>query len=70
MQSSHGRTWTLARIAAQLEVERHRVQYVVRTRGIEADDRVGVTRTFGPAAVERIRSELNRIAQLRAGGEA
>ena len=70
MNETQGRTWTLARIAAQLGVERHRVQYVVRTRGIEADERIGSTRTFGSAAVERIRAELDRIARTRAGGEA
>ena len=47
----------------------HRVQYVVRTRHIKPVAVAGNLRVFSEAQVQRIESELRRIAADRRGDE-
>ncbi|MEQ8770043.1 MAG: hypothetical protein RIB60_05995 [Phycisphaerales bacterium] len=60
--------WTVARIAQHLGVPRHRVEYVIETRGINPAAWVGHARVFDPADVARVRVELDRIEAERDGG--
>ena len=53
--------WTVARIADHLEVARHRVEYVIDSRGITPIDRAGIARVFSPREVDLIGDELRRI---------
>ena len=57
--------WTVARIAEHLEVARHRVEYVIDSRGILPLDRAGIARMFGPRDVDLIAHELRRIGADR-----
>lgn len=52
---------TTGEIARSLDEPTHRVEYVIRTRGIAPCGRAGNARVFDEAAVELIRSELERI---------
>jgi hypothetical protein len=61
--------WTVARIAAQHGVARHRVEYLIEARGIKPIDRAGIARVFSTTDVERIGSELERINPERNGGD-
>jgi|GEM_PF-1442717 len=62
--------WTVARIAEYLGVQRHRVEYVLDSRGIEPIDRAGIARVYSEDAVDRVASELVRIVSLRDLGNA
>lgn len=62
--------WTVATIAADLGVPRHRVEYVVETRGLRPRAWAGHTRLFSADDVEQIRLELDRIRQDRREGGA
>jgi len=53
---------TVGQIADRLDVSVHRIGYVVNSRGIEPIGRAGVLRVFDDAAVQRIASELRRMA--------
>ena len=53
--------WTVARIAEHLEVARHRVEYVIDSRGITPIDRAGIARVFSRREVDLIGNELRRI---------
>lgn len=53
--------WTVARIAKHLEVARHRVEYVIDTRGIRPIDRAGIARVFAEDDIDLIRDALRRI---------
>lgn len=61
---------TPGRIAAKLGVPLHRVQYIIRSRGVEPSAYAGRLRLFNREAVARIRHELNAIDARRAGGGA
>lgn len=61
------KVWTVARIAEQLDVARHRVEYVIESRGINPIDRAGIARVFDPNDVSLIEHELNRIQAEREG---
>ena len=52
---------TVGEIARRHEAPRHRVEYVIRSRGISPISRAGNARIFSEAAVELIGSELRRI---------
>lgn len=56
---------TVGEIARRLEVPLHRVEYVIRSRGIRPTSRAGNARVFSDAAVEMIGSELQRIERDR-----
>ncbi len=53
---------TVQQIAARCTCPVHRVEYVLRTRGIPASARAGNTRLFSPEAVDRITQELRDLA--------
>lgn len=59
--------WTVARIAERLGQPRHRVEYIIETRGICPMDRAGIARVFDPRDVDRIAAELSRIDAEREG---
>ncbi|MDX9912006.1 MAG: hypothetical protein RBS39_09255 [Phycisphaerales bacterium] len=59
--------WTVARIAAHLGVDRHRVEYLIDARGIRPTARVGIARVFASEDVAYLGSELARIAAAREG---
>ena len=64
--------WTVSRIADRLRVPRHRVEYVITTRGITPIASAGVARVYDETDVSRIAHELERINDERpnrAGGE-
>ena len=57
---------TVGEIARRLSVPLHRVEYVIRSRGISPTARAGNIRVFSESDVRRIGSELDRIAAERA----
>jgi len=62
--------WTVARIAEKLKVQRHRVEYVLDSRGIEPIGRAGIARIYSEDTVDRVASELTRMVSLRDVGNA
>jgi DNA-binding transcriptional MerR regulator len=58
---------TVGEIARRHNVPIHRVEYVIRSRGIQPVGRAGNARVFAERDVARIGSELCRIAQERGG---
>jgi hypothetical protein len=54
-------------IARRLQEPLHRVEYVIRARGIQPIGTAGNARVFTETAVERIQSELKRIDAERLG---
>jgi hypothetical protein len=56
---------TVGEIARRLNVPLHRVEYVIRSRGISPTTRAGNIRVFSESDVRRIGSELDRIAAER-----
>lgn len=60
--------WTVARIAAHLSVDRHRIEYLIDARGIEPIARAGIARIFAPADVDRLEREIKKIDAERHGG--
>ncbi len=62
---------TIGAIARELGEPVHRVQYAVRTRGIEPESVAGNLRIFPPETVERVAEilrEIDRQAVRRQGG--
>ena len=59
---------TVGEIARRLGVPVHRVEYVILTRGIEAQGRAGNARIFSAGDVKRIDAELRRIEAERVDG--
>ena len=58
---------TVGRIADRYGVALHRVQYVVRAKGITPTATAGRLRLFDSEAVARIRYELNLMDARRSG---
>ena len=52
---------TVGEIARRIGKPVHRIEYVIRSRGIQPSGRAGNARVFTDADVERIASELRRI---------
>ena len=52
---------TLGRMAEEIGQPIHRVDYVVRTRGIPATAKAGRLRLYGRAAVAAVREEIHRM---------
>lgn len=52
---------TIGKIARQLNEPVHRIEYILRSRGIRAESRAGNCRVFSATAVDRIASEIRRI---------
>ena len=59
--------WTVARIAEHLDLARHRVEYVIDSRGITPIGRAGIARVFDRRDVDLIAHELRRIEADREG---
>jgi len=59
---------TIGAIALQHNVPVHRVEYVIRTRGIQPIAWAGNARIFSDADVAYIASELRRIDEERVSG--
>ncbi|MGJ8635581.1 MAG: hypothetical protein ACSHX5_01865 [Phycisphaerales bacterium] len=66
--NSENTLWTVARIAAHLSVDRHRIEYLIDSRGIKPIARAGIARIFAPADVDRLKNEIERIDSQRQGG--
>lgn len=63
--------WTVARIAERYQVARHRVEYVIDTRGVRPIGTAGIARVYDARDVDLIGSHLDRIeAERLAGGVA
>ena len=56
---------TLKQIADQAGAELHKVQYVIKSRGIKPARRVGNTQLFSPEAAGIIHDELVKIRAKR-----
>lgn len=70
MPSQEARIWTVARIAERFGVPRHRVEYVIDTRGLTPAGTAGIARVFDGATVEYIGQELRRIDAAREGARS
>lgn len=68
--STDAQPWTVARIAEHLGVPRHRIEYLIESRGVRPIAWAGHARVFAPADVNRVRVELERIERDREGGAA
>lgn len=60
--------WTVARIAAHLSVDRHRIEYLIDSREIKPIARAGIARIFSQADVDRLTREIEKIESQRQGG--
>lgn len=52
---------TVGEIARRLDTKVHRIEYVIRSRRIEAAGWAGHARVFSEASFDRIASELSRM---------
>lgn len=68
MLSSTPTIWTIGRIALHFGVERHRIEYIVKSRRIKAAHWVGNARVFNDDSVHFIGDVLNQ--QDDQGGNA
>lgn len=69
--SCHRAAPTIGAIARELNEPLHRVQYAIRTRGIEPESMAGHIRVFPPETVERVAAilrDIDRQAARREGG--
>ncbi len=69
MSSKRATARTVGRIARELNEPIHRVDYAIRTRGIEPEFTAGHLRVFSEDAVERIAEILREIDRQRADRE-
>jgi len=58
---------TIGEICRRLDEPLHRVEYVIRSRGIQPVARAGNARVFAEGDVSLIRGELRRIDEDREG---
>ncbi len=58
---------TVGEIARRLGQPVHRVEYLIRSRGVEPSGVAGNARVFTEEDVARIASEMDRIDQQRGG---
>lgn len=65
MHGQDDRLWTVARIADRFAVPRHRVEYIIDTRGITPRGTAGIARVFDAASADFIGQELRRIDAAR-----
>ena len=61
MATKTAELWTVARIAEHLGYARHRVEYVIDSRGITPFDRAGIARVFDQRDVDLIGGQLRLI---------
>ncbi|TWT65472.1 hypothetical protein Pan14r_50170 [Crateriforma conspicua] len=52
---------TVGEIARRLDTKIHRIEYIIRSRKIEATGWAGHARVFSQASLDRIASELSRM---------
>ncbi len=52
---------TVGEIARRLDTKVHRIEYVIRSRNIEATGWAGHARVFSESSLQRIAGELNRM---------
>jgi hypothetical protein len=55
---------TVGEIARQAGCPIHRIEYIIRSRGINPVQRAGIARVFTPADVDRITGEVKRIPRI------
>ena len=60
---------TVGVIARRFNEPVHRITYIIESRGIQPISVAGNSRVFDEPAVQRIGSELKRIADDRNGGQ-
>ena len=60
--------WTVTRIAERVKAPRHRVEYIIETRGINPVGTAGIARVFDERDVDRIDRELRRMDEEQGGG--
>ena len=53
--------WTVARIAERAGVARHRIEYIIDSRGIRPIGRAGIARVFDERDADLIDHHLRRI---------
>ncbi len=70
MLTSPPRLITVGEIARRTNSSIHRVEYVIRSRGIKPQGRAGNARIFSESDVELIANELHRIDSKLANGGA
>ena len=58
---------TIGDIVEHLNEPQHKIQYIIRSRGITPVAMAGSVRVFSHTSVERIRGELKRIREDRYG---
>jgi hypothetical protein len=58
---------TIGQIAQDLGVPLHRVEFAIRSRGIEPSQRIARWRLWDDAGFERVKSTLARIESDRTG---
>jgi hypothetical protein len=63
------RARTIGAIASELNEPIHRVQYAIRTRGIEPESVAGHIRIFPPDTVDRLADILREIDRQAAAGQ-
>ena len=68
-RDDHPALWTVTRIASRLGIPRHRVEYVIETRGITPIGSAGAARVYDSADVDRIGHEIRLIEGERPAGE-
>jgi hypothetical protein len=68
MPSVHTFYPTVGEIARRLGEPIHRVEYIIRSRGITPSGWAGNSRVFSDADVQHVASELARIERDREGG--
>jgi dihydroorotase-like cyclic amidohydrolase len=56
---------TVGEIARRLQTKVHRIEYIIRSRHIEATGWAGHARVFSEASFDHIASELKRIDEER-----
>jgi hypothetical protein len=66
METRRRVAWTTGAIAQELVEPIHRIEYIIRTRGIEPECLAGNIRVFGADAVERIAEILRDIDRAQA----
>lgn len=57
--------WTVSQMEKALGLPRHRVLYVIESRGIKPAGKIGNTNIYNHDDYDRVRSELTRIATER-----
>jgi DNA-binding transcriptional MerR regulator len=68
MTTKHSEVWTIGAIARRAGLPNHRVEYFVKSRGINPIGTAGLYRIFDERDAEAIVAELKRVDEAREGG--